>query len=333
MVYVDTCKKLSDPKKVGRLYHLLKPFLPDDWRPNATSGLKRKEVNNYFELAKAFIENYPTSIKMLESYQLQHELSLERLPDLSHKNILLIPGISVDNSEWKVNYVGHDIFSDRFKLTTKILESINYVDEKYNVADLLENLLIIPISPFFFPGEIIRLDRGDLALQYAFPNIYLDINERLKHTKKKPLKSTYRLKFLGQSEEMKGMTEFSDLIFSYSNAVKAKQAKYKKMTEEQMEFDMYELRYTTHINRQMMRRSLETILSNFKKPINLFAKKTSYVRSIIDEEFIEDHNIYDIGDSKGPLANAGMTNQAEADDSAQNLLGGWVRSYGTKCVS
>ena len=100
-----------------------------------------------------------------------------------------------------------------------------------------------------------------------------------------------------------------------------------------MEFDMYELRYTTHINRQMMRRSLETILSNFKKPISLFAKKTSYVRSIIDEEFIEDHNIYDIGDSKGPLANAGMTNQAEADDSAQNLLGGWVRSYGTKCVS
>ncbi|MEK6923539.1 MAG: hypothetical protein AABW84_02505 [Nanoarchaeota archaeon] len=333
MVYVDTCKKLSDPKKVGRLYHLLKPFLPKDWEPQAASGLKRNEIKNYFLLAEAFIEHHPLAVKMLDSYKLQHELSLKKLSSLKHKDVLLIPGISPDNSKWKVSYIGHDIFSDRFKLTTEILESINHIDQKYNVADFLENLLIIPVSPFFFPGDIMRLNRGDLALHYAFPDIYLEVNEILKDTKKKPLKSTYKLKFLGQSEEIKGMTEFSDLIFSYSNSVKAKQARYKKLTEEEIKEDMYELRYTTHINRQIMRRSLETILSCFGKPANLFAKKTSYVRSIIDERFIEDFKIYDIGDDKGPLANAGMTNQAEADDSAQNILKGWLKSYGTQRMS
>ena len=329
MVYVDTCKKLSDPRKTGRLLHVLKPFILDTWVPNAIGGLKTSEVNNYFELAKAFTEVHPVAIRMLDSYRLQHKLSLERLGTLRDKNVLLIPGISVDGSEWKANYVGHDIFSDRFILTTKILETINKVNEEHDLQDFLENLLIIPVSPFFFPGEIIKYE-GKLALQYAFPYMHLEINSILSDTQKKPLKSTHRIKYLRQTKETKGMTEFSDLLFSYNSAVKAKQARYKKMTKEQMEFDMYELKYVTHINRQIMRRSLETILKNFNQPATFFAKKTSYARQIIDDDLINEFGIYDID---SPLEYAGMTNQGESDPSAQRKLGGWLRSYGPEWMS
>ncbi|MFH0869003.1 MAG: hypothetical protein V1839_02125 [archaeon] len=324
MPHVDANKTLTHAGKIGRHNFVLEYLVPMRFEPVAHGAYNKKEVANYFALAKLFEEKKNVTAA-LDSYRIYNKLLPNYLERFSGRKVILIPGVSPDLGVERPEYVGHDIFSERFRLTTEMLRVVNELaaDFKKNgvAPKTLENYLIVPASPFLFMGEF-KKESGSYYLRHPFTEIFKEVNRELAESgsKQRVNENVLLEKRLGvHIDGQKGASQASDLLYD-PNAAKRALIDYDRLSPDEVWFAKHEIEYCTYINRQVLASALGTVFEKLKKPICVFAKKTSYVFDIL--HFAKGLDFKMVGGEQGPLRNADITPFGECDPSAMRVLKG-----------
>lgn len=319
MPYVDSNKKLSDPRKVGRLFYILSPLLPN--KVEIKRG-KFKENDLETVLSNSLKKSRDKRITgSVEGYRIYHEILVDKLALLGKRNVILVTGTTPDMGE-RPFHLGIDPFYQGARLWDEILKTVNVVDkelkEKYNIeAKSLENYTFIPVAPIVYPINVSR-DNENLKLVHAFPEIFDEVNERFsgrKHVPKIKLERTL------DQEGGKGNWEFSTSLFD-SHLAKFRyilpnyEAKLQKKISDLIE-------KSTYLNRQLLMNAYVTVFDKTGlNKIPVFAKKTSYVNNVFGLLPSEYKKILD--NFGGVMRNAELTSLAECDPSALNVLKGKI---------
>ncbi len=335
MAYVDVSKRLSHPQKCGRIWYVTEPFVPKFWPKAGGSIYKQKDLEEYFGRAKVYSADLRV-VAPLKSYRLHHSDLVEELPKIKHLRFIFIPGISPDLNEVRPGYVGHDIFSERFRLSWDILRIINNLDcylaeTNDSLRDRLENFCFMAVSPFVLSiGKVERCENKEpgnqLYLKHPLEHIFHHINKLLVKDGKAPIGLEYILteKKLDQNiEGQKGMSEFSDFLYN-SNAAKKIFINYERWPVEKIAEREKDIGYSIYLNRQMLAAQWGRIfgLLGISGPTS-FIKKTSWAYESIAE--FSGYEIDLVGGEDGSLKNMPISPLAECHPSALRFLMGRIK--------
>jgi|GEM_PF-4574620 len=213
-----------------RLYHVLEPLIPDDWKPER-GKYRNDEIQDIFKRAKLVAKNRHR-VGTLDVYRTYHCIIKPRIKELKQYDNRLITSLSVNRTEDDRFFglaaypAAMDPFANTAVLFDRIMDGLSKISQDWreqygeDAKKYYEAEIYHPVGPFLFPFRFRKTD-NDMEMVHMFPEVISETNEAMERLDSKArMGVTSRLH--NSNEPQHGNYEFSEMLFMKSAAKRAR---------------------------------------------------------------------------------------------------------------
>ena len=263
---------LSNPVKIARHYHVLRPLLSEEIHFTPNLDKYRLMLSHARDLS--LNERITSGI---QPYQDLHFYVRECLEKLNSKHVMFVTGTSSNWATEKAKNKGIDYFSVANKLGEELMLIMRELSEEINVSDWK----FIPVTPFIGGLEFV-IDQGKLVMKHTHQKEIEKVNNNQYAEGKLELGSSE--KKLDEYELKAALYQFGEYIYDSGIAKKVMDVP-KGYTLENYERILKDCTsFNKHIIAIVYSRIIDILdlpTKDGKKVIDVYASKSSYAYKIM----------------------------------------------------